>query len=188
MKKILYMYGFNSSPEESSTFKMLKELMAADPYCYDVISVKYDQTDPERGLEQLEEAVRREKPVAVIGSSLGGFFAMNLSTTVPVLVINPCLKPTVELPKLGGNGECYKDIEDRFYRSYYNNDFPVNHLEDVFGFFATNDELFSYATEFHELFSGRTYVGGHHPTKENLKAMRPEIHKQIVWPLHARKI
>ena len=185
MKKILYIYGYNSSPDESSTFKMLQELLSAEPYCYTVISVEYDQSDPEHGRQQLEEAIRTEKPVAVIGSSLGGFFAMNLNTTVPIIVINPCLSPTTELPKLGSDGERYREMEEEMLRTLRP---PAPQFEDIFGFFATNDELFSYAREFNKMFPSRTYVGGHRPTKENLRTIRPEIHKPIVFPMHARKI
>ena len=185
MKKILYIYGIGSSPK-SNTFQMLKEVMSVEPYCYEVVCFEYNQNDPKIGIAELEKIVAEQKPVAIIASSLGAFYALNMSVTIPVMVINPCLRPTLELPKLGFDGEPYREIEERMFKEFHES--PVNQLEDIFGFFGTSDEMFSYAKEFNKLYPARTFIGGHHPTKENLKAMRPEIHKQIVFPLHARKI
>ena len=36
----------------------------------------------------------------VIGSSLGGFYALSCNTSVCKIVINPCMDPAVEIPKL----------------------------------------------------------------------------------------
>ena len=172
MKKILYIYGFGSSPN-SDTRKMLDDLLS--PHGYTVISVPYNQKSPAVGISQLNAAVEEEKPVAVIASSLGGFFAMNLALIVPVIVINPCLKPSVELPKLGEDGKAFERIERRLFKAYKECEFPVYNLEKVYGFFGTHDELFSYREEFSKMFPYFDFSGGHRPTKENLRHMMPEI-------------
>lgn len=172
MKNILYIYGFGSSPE-SDTRKMLDELLS--PHGYSVISVPYDQSAPEIGIQQLQKKIREIEPVAVIASSLGGFFAANLHLTVPVIQINPCMKPSEELPKLGVNGRAFRNLENRLSKCYRDSEFPLNHFEKVYGFFGTHDELFSYKDEFSKLFPAFDFNGGHRPTKENLRHIMPEI-------------
>ena len=176
MKKILYIYGLGSSPD-SDTRKMLDEILS--PHGFTVISVAYNQKLPKIGLAELNAAIEREKPIAVIASSLGGFFAMNLAAMVPVILINPCLKPATELPKLGEDGDVYKDMERLLFNTYKNCEFPVNHLEKMYGFFGTHDELFSYKDEFSKLFPAYDFDGGHRPTKENLQRIAPEILKKL---------
>lgn len=174
MKKILYIYGLGGSTE-SETRKALDELFS--PKGYTVVSVKYNQKDPEAGIQELRNAVKEIEPVAVIASSLGGFFAMNLAALVPVILINPCLMPSVELPKLGESGKAFAKIENSMFKAYRDCEFPVHHLEKRYGFFGTRDELFSYKEEFSKLFPAFDFDGGHHPTKENLRQMLPEILK-----------
>ena len=161
-----------SSPE-SETRKALNELLSSKGYT--VVSVKYNQKDPETGIQELRDAVKEIDPVAIIASSLGGFFAMNLAALVPVILINPCLMPSVELPKLGESGKAFAKIETSLFKAYRDCEFPVHHLEKRYGFFGTHDELFSYKEEFSKLFPAFDFGGGHHPTKENLRQMLPEI-------------
>lgn len=84
MINVLYIYGYGSSPE-SKTCLALKELL----YDANVISVGYDQTDPELGLKQLMTEARDVD--LVIGSSLGGWYAMHVCARLdkPCILINP---------------------------------------------------------------------------------------------------
>lgn len=68
-KKILYIYGYGSSPE-SSTCKWLKDnLPNTKVYCY-----KYEQADPENSIPYLCYLVEELDIDVVIGSSLGGWY------------------------------------------------------------------------------------------------------------------
>lgn len=84
MTNVLYIYGYGSSPE-SRTCSALKELLNDA----NVMSVCYDQTDPEVGLKQLIGKV--ENVDLVIGSSLGGWYAMHVCARLskPCILINP---------------------------------------------------------------------------------------------------
>lgn len=90
MTNVLYIYGYGSSPE-SRTCLALKELL----YDANVISVSYDQTDPELGLEQLLQEARNVD--LVIGSSLGGWYAMHVCARLdkPCILINPLSDSTL---------------------------------------------------------------------------------------------
>ena len=92
-KKILYIYGYGSSPE-SSTCKWLKDnLPNTKVYCY-----KYEQADPENSIPYLCSLVEELDIDIVIGSSLGGWYAMHVASicSLPSMLINPVTDSTLE--------------------------------------------------------------------------------------------
>lgn len=92
-KKILYIYGYGSSPE-SSTCKWLKDnLPNTKVYCY-----KYEQADPENSIPYLCSLVEELDIDIVIGSSLGGWYAMHVASicSLPSILINPVTDSTLE--------------------------------------------------------------------------------------------
>lgn len=96
--KILYIYGYNSS-SNSNTFKWLKEhLQNTDMY-----SISYDQENPSDSIDKLCDYILENTIDIIIGSSLGGWYAMHLGTrfSLPCILINPVtdltLKSTLEL-------------------------------------------------------------------------------------------
>lgn len=92
-KKILYIYGYGSSPE-SSTCKWLKDnLPNTKVYCY-----KYEQADPENSIPYLCSLVEELDIDVVIGSSLGGWYAMHVASicSLPSILINPVTDSTLE--------------------------------------------------------------------------------------------
>ena len=143
-EKILYVYGYGSNPNDSFTMKELKKV--TDELEYDLISIKYDQEDPDCGLNVLEAYIRNNKIKYVIGHSLGGFMVLCINENVKKIVINPCLKPHFELPKLGevSPNTLYEyEYLEGWLRS--GDDTPwVSQLEDVIGLFGDHDELIDY--------------------------------------------
>lgn len=92
-KKVLYIYGYGSSPE-SSTYKWLKDnLPNTKVYCY-----KYEQSDPENSIPYLCSLVKELDIDIVIGSSLGGWYAMHVASicSLPNILINPVTDSTLE--------------------------------------------------------------------------------------------
>ena len=92
-KKILYIYGYGSSPE-SSTCKWLKDnLPNTKVYCY-----KYEQADPENSIPYLCSLVEELDIDVVIGSSIGGWYAMHIASicSLPSILINPVTDSTLE--------------------------------------------------------------------------------------------
>ena len=97
MKRILFIYGFGGSPD--STFcRLIREALPANEY--EVLCPEYPQDDVERSISFLEDFLEKEHCDLVMGTSLGGFFTLCLSTSLPRVVLNPCMKPSVELPVL----------------------------------------------------------------------------------------
>jgi len=180
MKNVLYVYGLGSSPD-STTGKLLNELLAS----YDILvfSIPYDQQNPEKGLSQIEDYIKNNPVDGIIGSSLGAFFTWALDVLIPRVLINPCMYPTVELPKLGISGEPFTELEAHVVKEYRT--WPVNQLEDVICLFDDHDELFSYHKEFKMLYPSYTFHSAHKPDR---KSFTPEvleiIASKILKPLH----
>lgn len=106
VKRVIYIHGFNSS-EKSYKAVRFGELMAH----YDV-----DYYVPRLNHEPLQAIIELEQLIipntALLGSSLGGFFATYLSQRyhIPAVVINPAVAPGNLLqPLLGANYNPYQD-------------------------------------------------------------------------------
>ena len=167
-EKVLYIYGYGSNPKDSSTMKVCKEVM--NELGYELISINYNQENPDHGLNTIEEYIRDNKIKYVIGHSLGGFISLCINEDVKKLVINPCLKPHIELPKIGKlSVEALYNYE--FLEGWLMNgdDTPwMSQLEDVIGLFGDHDELI----DFYEMFKKQyplayRFNSAHRPTKES---------------------
>lgn len=92
-KKVLYIYGYGSSPE-SSTCKWLKNNLPNTI----VYSFGYVQADPENSILYLCSLVEELNIDIVIGSSLGGWYAMHVASicSLPSILINPVTDSTLE--------------------------------------------------------------------------------------------
>lgn len=92
-KKLLYIYGYGSSPE-SSTCKWLKNNLPNTI----VYSFGYVQADPENSIPYLCSLVEELNIDIVIGSSLGGWYAMHVASicSLPSILINPVTDSTLE--------------------------------------------------------------------------------------------
>lgn len=92
-KKVLYIYGYGSSPE-SSTCKWLKNNLPNTI----VYSFEYVQSDPENSIPYLCSLVEELDIDIVIGSILGGWYAMHIASicSLPSILINPVTDSTLE--------------------------------------------------------------------------------------------
>lgn len=95
MTHLLYIHGFNSSPQ-SMKAELTKQYFAQHwPelhfYCPQIAS------NPNDAIAQLEQIISNEKNEQwlVMGSSLGGYFSTYLSEKyrIPAVLINPAVKP-----------------------------------------------------------------------------------------------
>lgn len=95
--KILNIHGYRGSCENSS-FAALSALGA------EIISpqIDYDKQSPDEILLSLNDLWQKHACQAIVGTSLGGFYAVLLSMKhhAKTVLINPCLLPFLLLPQL----------------------------------------------------------------------------------------
>ena len=95
--RILNIHGYRGSRFNSAYQALVND--------YDVVSpeIDYDAERPGRILGDLRALVVTQKIDAIVGTSLGGFFALVLCANMdlPTLTINPALVPGMYLPGLG---------------------------------------------------------------------------------------
>ncbi len=171
-QNILYVHGYGSNPQESSTLKNL-QIMLGDRY--NIVGVEYSQTNPEKGFEQIKSRIKEVSPILVIGSSLGGFFTLLLGSAHHKVVINPCMMPAAELPKIGfiDANIVYADLQEQL----LNSDIEGEDRLTTTGFFGTHDELLNYQTLFRKMYykDGILFNAGHTPSMDELRAIIPDI-------------
>lgn len=188
---ILYIHGLKrgDSSKESRTATILREALDSKRYCV------YAPTFPTNATEALKLA---QKIIVeyhidiVIGSSLGGFTALALREileyypqwteeepsirNITRIVINPCIRPDLELPKRGNSAiaDSYSELVD----SLWDNITPEEQEQTV-GIFSDNDELFSYRKEFLEHYSTVVDIkDGHRISEYNIRKVVVQLVKK----------
>lgn len=171
MIKVLYIYGYGSN-EYSETRANLQEILGNG---FSVMSVEYNQKDPKIAIEKLKLFIKSNNIDVVIGSSLGGFYALK-QDLVPKIVINPCMCPSYELPKIG----CPLSIALK-YKDYENyNNISEENRKNTLGLFGNHDELINYQSWFKKYYGGYIiFSSGHRPNKAELQNVSYDIRKQI---------
>ena len=146
--KILNIHGYKGSAENSACL-VLKE------QGHDVISpqIDYDTESPEKIFDELKNIFTKNKPDYIVGTSLGGFFALILSieSGTPTVLVNPCLMPFVTLTELGYN----RDISG-FIKLFGN--FSQINQSNVCTIIGGADEVISYHYLTKKLISNHTVV------------------------------
>ena len=173
MAKILFIYGYGGNTT-SALCKLLRENLSSE---YDVRCYEYPQQDCAKAKEYLEQIVRNEDIDIIVGTSLGGFVTLALETDKPKVVINPCMRPSVELPLLKPRPDHPDDVAPsaEMIATYAPYEDAVNagkrpeHKSPVIGLFGQNDELFGtkYFKPFLDAYGdARVIPGTHHDNKE----------------------
>ena len=135
-EKIAYIHGYNGSPNGVS-FNILSKYVNKN---YELIWINYDEENID--IDSLKLELKSLGISKVIGSSLGGFIALNFGNEFKKIVFNPCMKPSVELPKLGASEKMvtkYASLENKFFSNLQGNEFDK---ATTYGFFGDSDELF----------------------------------------------
>lgn len=184
MINILYIHGLNSSGN-SRTGKLLEEYLGQG---YKVFHPTFPQ-DSDAALAQAKNEIHKNNIDIVVASSLGGFIALKLRNVMKI-VINPCMVPSVELPKLGVDDVTvgrYAQLEKSLFSGI-----DAEEREITFGVFASYDELFSYKSVFTKYYNNiYTMNDGHRISPMNIKniivplvynivkVVRPELAKKL---------
>lgn len=190
MKKLLYIHGYNGSPEGSSC-QLFRKHMPQDEW--QVIGMDYNQEDCAVALQQIRETIEREGIDLVAGSSLGGFLAL-LTTGIKRIVINPCYLPSVELPKLGPHNGLPAPSKEMIatYAAFEPQlkTFDFDERKLITGYFAEHDELLGsrYSEMFiYDVAALREIPGGHHLCEEAVKTICYEFTPKYQYLKRAHK-
>ena len=135
-EKIAYIHGYNGSPNGTS-FNILSKYLDKN---FELIGIDYDEENID--IDSLKLELKSLGISKVIGSSLGGFIALNLGNEFKKMVFNPCMKPSTELPKLGVSEKMvakYTSIEKTFFSNLKGDELDK---ATTYGFFSNSDELF----------------------------------------------
>ena len=108
MKKVLFIHGFASSGQAQKA-KDLKDILNDDQLTTEVIAPDLVH-QPLQDIQTLEKIVRDNKIDMIVGSSLGGFYALVLALAHPhkLVLINPSLTPQQTLQDQLGYVESFK--------------------------------------------------------------------------------
>jgi predicted esterase YcpF (UPF0227 family) len=97
--KILYIHGYNGTPDGPKLDMLRKEYRSAT-----IIAPQHDSV-PDHVFELLDRiaSIMDDPEDVIIGNSLGGFWAnfFSLRHGVPALLINPAVSPSESLKRLG---------------------------------------------------------------------------------------
>lgn len=161
-KNALYIHGLGSN-KNSSTSQTIKENFPE----YRWITETFDLTSP-GVLDKINHIIHTNKIKLVVASSLGAFYATLIEESVARILINPCLKPSVEIPKL----EKLSDKQIKMFEELEKQSTSIidNEIRGcTFGVFGTEDELFSYKDEFAKRYgkSRLITVSGKHRLDKN---------------------
>jgi uncharacterized protein len=112
MNKILYLHGFNSSPQSYKA--RLVQAYLEQRSCPELLicpQIPEVPGDAKQFLEQLVESTMTEHRLCFIGSSLGGYYAIYLAEkyTGSAVLINPSVKPYDTLRAHLGKNKFYFD-------------------------------------------------------------------------------
>jgi uncharacterized protein len=106
-KKLLYLHGFNSSPKSEKAQKFKTYFNATNSY--DVL-VPELPPEPFDAIALSSELIASEAGIqGIIGSSLGGYYGLNLHAKfkLPLVLINPAAKPYLLLQAYIGENTNY---------------------------------------------------------------------------------
>lgn len=134
---ILYIHGLGTN-ENSTQGKIIKAILKDD----NVIHPSFGElTNYDEVKSHIEQVVRDNDVDLIIGHSFGGFYTLDADFDLPKIIVNPCMLPSVEIPKLTKVSDSFKKYfeakEDQLYKekSFSNN---------IIGIFADSDKLFRY--------------------------------------------
>lgn len=124
--KILYLHGFNSSPQSYKAQQLITHMQQRD--CGDLLVCPQLPAYPEQArllMEEIVEEILHDHHLNVAGSSLGGYYATYLAEKygTRAVLINPSVKPYETLEAYLG--------ENKFYHSDEVWEFDESHIEQL---------------------------------------------------------
>ena len=174
-KNALYIHGFMGNPK-GGTFETLNKTLKN----WDVHSIPFPElhTDISKTHLLIKNYCKENNIELLVGASLGAFYVLQYEDLINKLVINPCMYPSIEIPKLKDRttGESIrlseKVLSDLRIMEKYEN-ISEEQKKRTFGIFAKDDELFHFKDSFDKLFGSQNsqkpssiLINGHHSIEE----------------------
>ena len=114
---LLYLHGFRSSPRSAKALQMAQWVQAHRPevhwWCPQL------PPSPAQAMDMVCGGIAGWPPeqMAVVGSSLGGFYATAVAerTGCPAVVLNPAVNPARDLERYIGEQQAWHDPQERFH-------------------------------------------------------------------------
>lgn len=114
---LLYLHGFRSSPRSAKALRM--ERWTAEHRPDLVFACPQLPPSPREAMALVDELVRDwpRETMAVMGSSLGGFYATWVAqrTGARTVLLNPAVDPARDLANYIGEQTCWQNPEERFF-------------------------------------------------------------------------
>ena len=147
---LLYLHGFRSSPQSTKARKMAARVQAEHPtvtwWCPQL------PPSPREAMALIEEGTADwpHEHMAVVGSSLGGFYAATVAQQrgCRAVLLNPAVDPARDLAAHIGEQTAWHSPEERFFfRAEYIDELralesgPLRHPHNFFAVIAKGDEL-----------------------------------------------
>ncbi len=100
---MMYLHGFMSGANGAKQRQLQRQFKGR----YRVVAPELD-ADPDNSLAIINREIEREQPEIIIGTSLGGFMALECdSGKADVVIVNPCLYPGRQLSQWVGEEHTY---------------------------------------------------------------------------------
>ena len=183
-KKIMYVHGFASSGSSGTVGRMRLLLPQATVIAPDL------PVDAQEALQLLKDLCAREKPDLIVGTSMGGMLAEQLSGFDRICV-NPALHLADTILKNNGLGKqefhsVRQDGQTSFmvtkalveeYRAVSDGRFSIVEPERVWGLFGTKDTMVNCFDEFADHYPQALHFDGEHQLNDHtfLWALLPVI-------------
>ena len=172
-KKILYIHGYGSNGNSRTATTLQNELGDNYKVFSPTFSNKVELfTETLKNIEQAEMFIKENSIQLLVASSMGAFIALHiLDSSLPKLLINPCMRASEQIPIRIAPSIDRQEVEKY---SLFENEFVVGEdcKETTFGVFSDSDELFSYQDLFiQQYFAEHSYTinDNHRISIENIK-------------------
>lgn len=169
---ILYIHGYGGH-ENGATSQMIQSITPDDK----VIAPTYSYWSPDLAIKQINDYINQYNPDMVIGTSLGGFYVLQLDCGVPRIIINPATPEDVK--RIDANTAFISALKEQF---EYISDETTDTVSIIFGVddnIATHRELWVEKFMGKHGFSVRYIKMGHEVTQQFVNTELADIIKDI---------